>query len=162
MNRVLPHPLLSLALVLAWLLMTRFSIGQALIGTVLALVAGRALAALDPGQPRLRRIGPLLRLVPLVAADILRSNLMVARLILTGGRHGRRRSAFLYLPLRLREPTSLALLAIIITATPGTAWLDHDPETGMLLLHVFDMKDEEDWRRLICDRYEALLMEAFE
>lgn len=162
MNRILPHPLLSLALLLAWLLMTRFSVGQALIGTVLALVAGRALAAVEPGRPRLRRIGPLMRLAAIVAADILRSNLMVARLILTGGRHGRRRSAFLHLPLRLREPTSLALLAIIITATPGTAWLDHDPETGMLLLHVFDMKDEEDWHRLICGRYEALLMEAFE
>ena len=53
------------------------------------------------------------------------------------------------------------LLAVILTATPGTAWLEHEREAGTLLLHVFDMVDEEEWRVLIRDRYEALLMESF-
>ena len=30
-----------------------------------------------------------------------------------------------------------------------------------LLLHVFDMVEGSDWSRLIRDRYEALLLEAF-
>jgi multicomponent K+:H+ antiporter subunit E len=53
------------------------------------------------------------------------------------------------------------MLAVIITATPGTAWLEYDDETGILLLHVFDMVEEADWQDLIANRYEALLMEAF-
>ncbi len=74
---------------------------------------------------------------------------------------GGRRSAFVEIPLRLRDPVPLALLAMILTATPGTAWLEYDPETGVLLVHVFDRIDDETWRTLIRDRYEALLLEAF-
>ena len=33
---------------------------------------------------------------------------------------------------------------------------------GTLLLHVLDLVDEEQWSRLIKDRYERLLMEIFE
>jgi multicomponent K+:H+ antiporter subunit E len=81
--------------------------------------------------------------------------------MVTNGRHGARRSAFVEIPLRLRDPVPLALLAVILTATPGTAWLEHDRERDTLLLHVFDMIEEEEWRVLIRDRYETLLLEAF-
>ena len=91
--------------------------------------------------------------------DIIRSNLAVAWLILSDGRN--RRSGFVEIPLRLQDPGALALLALILTATPGTAWLEHDRASGVLLLHVFDLKDPEEWRVLIRDRYEALLLEAF-
>ena len=74
--------------------------------------------------------------------DIIRSNIAVARLILTGGREGQRRSEFIEIPLDLRSQGALAILAIILTATPGTAWLEYKPATGTLLLHVFDMVDE--------------------
>ena len=94
-------------------------------------------------------------------ADILRSNWEVARLLLASGRNDSRRSGFVVIPLRLRAPVPLAMLAVILTATPGTAWLDYDEKAGTLLLHVFDLTDEEEWRVLIRDRYEALLMEAF-
>ena len=35
MRRVLPHPLLVLSLVLVWLLLTRFSLGHLILGTVI-------------------------------------------------------------------------------------------------------------------------------
>ena len=95
-------------------------------------------------------------------ADIVRSNLAVARLILTGGRHGRRRSGFVEIPLELRDPTALAILAVIITATPGTAWMQYDARRDAVLLHVFDLVDEADWIALIKGRYERLLLEIFE
>ncbi len=162
LSRLVPYPLLSLSLVLMWLLLTRFSLGHLLLGTGIALVAGRAMVALQPEKPRIRRWAPVLRLVGIVSLDIIRSNAAVALLILNAGRHGARRSAFLRIPLRLRSQPALALLAIILTATPGTAWLEHDAEAGVLLLHVFDMKDEAEWIALIRDRYEALLLEIFE
>ncbi|MDR5651692.1 Na+/H+ antiporter subunit E [Ruixingdingia sedimenti] len=161
MSRLVPHPLLSLALVLMWLLLTRFSLGHLLLGVVIALIAGWALGKVEPERPRLRRIWPLIRLMGIVSVDIIRSNIAVAGLILTRGRHGARKSAFVDIPLRLDDPVPLALLAMIITATPGTAWLEHDPDTGVLILHVFDVIDEDEWRHLIRDRYESLLLEAF-
>lgn len=161
MSRLLPHPLLSLLLILMWLLLTSFSLGHLVLGTLIALIAGWALGKIEPEAPRIRRIWPLIRLMGIVSADIVRSNIAVAALILTGGRKGARRSAFVDIPLRLQDPVPLALLAMIVTATPGTAWLDHDPDSGVLLLHVFDMVDEDGWRHLIRDRYEALLLEAF-
>jgi predicted nucleic acid-binding protein len=38
--------------------------------------------------------------------------------------------------LTLKDPHGLAVLAGIITSTPGTVWVEHDVETGTLTLHV--------------------------
>lgn len=160
--RVLPHPLLTLLLVLVWLVLTSFTLGQLILGTLVGVIAGRAYAALTPDRIRLRRPDLILRLALIVAADIARSNIAVARLILTGGRHGQRHSGFVPIPLDLREPNALAILAIIVTATPGTAWLDYEPDSGELLLHVFDLVDEAAWVDLVKNRYEALLLEIFQ
>lgn len=161
MTRLVPHPLLSLVLVLMWMLLTRFSLGNLILGSAIALLAGWSMGKLQPNRPRLRRPDLILRLAWMVAIDILRSNLAVAWLILTGGRHGRRRSGFVHIQLELRDPSALAVLAIIVTATPGTAWLEHDRESGLLMIHVFDLVDESAWRDLIGTRYEALLLEIF-
>ncbi|NGM46187.1 Na+/H+ antiporter subunit E [Rhodobacter sp. SGA-6-6] len=162
MSRFLPHPLLSLGLVFVWLLLTRFSLGHLILGTVIAGFAGWAFARIEPDRPRIRAYLPLVRLALVVGLDIIRSNWAVALLMLTNGRHGARNSAFVEIPLRLRDPVGLSLLAMIVTATPGTAWLEYDAETGVLLLHVFDMIETDDWPALICGRYEARLLEAFE
>jgi multicomponent K+:H+ antiporter subunit E len=162
MTRLVPHPLLSLAILLMWLLLTRFSPGHLVLGTAIGLIAGQALATLHPQAPRLRRLDLVARLVGVVSVDIIRSNVAVAWLIATGGRNGARRSEFIEIPLELRNQGALALLAIILTATPGTAWLEYKPTQGTLLLHVFDLVDEATWRDLIKNRYEALLLEIFE
>lgn len=162
MRRVLPHPLLVLSLIFVWLLLTRFSLGHLVLGTVIATFAGWAFARIEPDPPRIRAYLPLVRLALVVSLDILRSNYAVARLMLTNGRHGARHSAFVEIPLKLRDPVGLSLLSMIVTATPGTAWLEYDAETGVLLLHVFDMIDTDDWPALIRDRYETRLLEAFE
>lgn len=161
MTRLLPHPLLSAGLALMWLLLTRFSLGHLILGSVVAVLAGLALARIEPRAPRIRAWWPLIKLVTIVSGDIVRSNAAVAWLLLTKGSHSTRRSGFVDIPLRLRDPVPLALLAMIVTATPGTAWLEYDPESGVLLLHVFDLLDEDAWRALIRTRYEALLIEAF-
>jgi multicomponent K+:H+ antiporter subunit E len=162
MGRLVPHPLLSLALVGMWLLLTRFSPGHLLLGTAIALIAGRAMAALKPDRPRIRRWIPALRLGVVVPWDILRSNIAVARLILTNGRRGTRRSGFIRIPLELRDPTGLAILSMIITATPGTAWIEHDRKSGVLILHIFDLTDEAAQRDEILRRYATPLMEIFQ
>ena len=108
----------------------------------------------------MHRVRAAVRLTGFVAVDILRSNLAVAQIILS--RRTDRTSAFLPLRLELRNEHALAVLALIITATPGTAWVQFDRATGLLVIHVFDLVDEDEWVRLLKTRYEALLMAIFE
>lgn len=156
-----PHPVVSALIALLWMVLTSFSAGQLVLGVVVGLIAGAAYGRLTPDRVRLRRPGLMLVLAGRVAGDIVRSNIAVARLILTDGRGSRRRSGFVRIPLKLTEPNALAVLAVIVTATPGTAWLDFDPGTRVLLLHVFDLIDEDDWIEIITHRYEAPLLEIF-
>ena len=160
MSRVLPYPVLTAALLLMWMLLTSFTPGQFLLGGIIAVAASRAMAALQPSKPRLRRWQLIPWLAAIVALDILRSNIAVAGIILTGRRD--RVSGFVAIPLDLRDRTGLAVLACIVTSTPGTAWIEYAHETGVLLIHVLDLVDEEEWVALIKNRYEAVLMEIFE
>jgi len=162
MSRLLPHPLLSAALVLMWLFLTAFTPGHLLLGSVIALVAGWSVEHLHPPRPVFRRWPAIPRLMAVVARDILRSNIAVARVLILGPGHPKYHSGFVELTLRLRDPNAIAVLAIILTATPGTAWIEFDQEEGRLLLHVLDLRSDDDWQGLIRDRYETLLMEIFE
>ncbi|HEX8664285.1 MAG TPA: Na+/H+ antiporter subunit E [Beijerinckiaceae bacterium] len=161
MTWLLPHPLVSAGLLVLWLLLnTTMSVGHILIGCALALAGGWSLHALRPPKARIRRPGAILRLAARVFADIVRSNVAVARIVLgLGGRE--RTSGFVDIPLDLRDPYGLAALACIITSTPGTLWVKHDPATGMLTIHVLDLIDESEWSRTIKGRYERLLLEIF-
>jgi multicomponent K+:H+ antiporter subunit E len=162
MSRLVPYPLLTAGLVLMWLLLNAFSPGHLLLGTAIALVAGRAASALGPPQARIRRWGSLLQLFGVVMADIVRSNIAVARLILLGRPGNPRKAGFVEIDLAVRDPVALAILAVIVTSTPGTAWLDYDRTRGRLLLHVFDLIDEAEWVDLVKNHYERRLREIFE
>jgi multicomponent K+:H+ antiporter subunit E len=161
MSRLLPYPVLAAALLLMWLLLTSFSPGQALLGGFIALGASRVMLALQPSKPRLRRWQLIPRLVGTVLLDILRSNIAVAKIVLQGKRR-KRVSGFVAIPLELRDKTGLAVLACIITSTPGTAWIEYADDTGVLLIHVLDLTEEEEWVALIKNRYETPLLEIFE
>ena len=161
MSRVLPYPVLTAALLLMWMLLTSFTLGQFLLGAAVAAGASRAMTALQPSKPRLRRWQLIPRLAGIVALDILRSNIAVAGIILRGRRR-ERVSGFVAIPLDMRDKTGLTVLACIVTSTPGTAWIEYTPDSGVLLIHVLDLLDEEEWVSLIKTRYEALLMEIFE
>jgi multicomponent K+:H+ antiporter subunit E len=161
MSRIFPYPLMMASLVVMWLLLTDFTPGQLIVACVVSLLAAQGLHSLQPVKPRLRRWDLLPKLLGIVLYDIIRSNIAVVRLIVTSA-GSERKSGFLSIPLQLRDPTALAILAVIITSTPGTAWLDYDSKHGTVLLHVFDLVDEKEWIDLIQNRYEHLLREIFE
>jgi multicomponent K+:H+ antiporter subunit E len=162
MRRWLPFPLLSLALLAMWLVLNETLVpGHWLLGAALAVGGGYVMAQLQPpaGSVR-RRVTVAAELLGLVLADIVRSNVAVARIVLNP-RIAHRRSGFLSMPLEVRHPGALAALACIITATPGTSWARYDAARNLLTIHVLDLIDDEAWIRQFKQRYEQRLKEIF-
>ena len=163
MTRWLPHPLMALVLLLMWLLLNQsVSPGAFLLGGALAFAGSWALAALNPPKARLRRLSAVPGLLRDVLAEVVRSNCAVAAIILRPGRGRTRRAGFVLIPLAMRDPCGLAALACVLTATPGTVWVEYDSARGTMLLHVLDLTDDEEWVRTVKDKWERRLMEIFE
>ncbi|WP_377292166.1 Na+/H+ antiporter subunit E [Rhizobium sp. SG2393] len=156
-----PFPLLTLGLLAMWLVMTRSATtANLLLGIFLSVPAAWAMVNLQPLKSRLNAPGAMLRLAGHVVVDIALSNIKVAGSILKGLRR-KPRSGFATVRLTLTDENGLAILACILTATPGTAWLSFDRRSGVLLLHILDLDDAEDWPTIIRDRYEKPLLEIF-
>ena len=157
---MLPFPILTGCLCLMWMLLNGFTLGHFILGSLVGFAAGWALASLRPDKPRIRKWYLLPKLALFVVTDIARSNLAVARLILMGKKRPHT-SGFLLLPVRIEHPFALAVLAVILTSTPGSAWLEYDSRNKTVLLHVLDLIDHDEWAATIKNRYEVLLMEIF-
>lgn len=158
---MIPYPFLSLSLLVMWLLLNAFTLGHLLLGSVVAIFGGWAMASLRPDKPRMKKWYLLPRLCGRVFIDIIRSNIAVALLILRGKRQ-KHTAGFITVPLQIEHPTALAIMAVILTSTPGSAWLAYDSRRKTVLIHVLDLIDEEEWVRNIKLRYESLLLEIIE
>lgn len=161
MKLLLPHPLLSLGLFIASVLLSASMGAPSLVlALVMALAAPQVMRALRIDPVRVRAPGAILTLAVRVAIDIVRSNLAVGQILV--GRRADRVSGFIHIPLELKDRYGLAVLAIIITSTPGTLWVEFDRGSGRLLMHVLDLVDEATWVQIVKERYERPLMEIFE
>ena len=162
MKRLVPAPLLSVLLFVLWLLLNRsLDTGQLLLALLLALVIPVLSSGLRPLPVRIRHPLVVLRLMLSVAADSVRSNIAVARLLLIPDKR-RHASGFVHVPLDLRDPNALAVLAMIVCITPGTAWAELSLDRATLLLHVLEVDDAVAIAALVKSRYERPLMEIFE
>jgi multicomponent K+:H+ antiporter subunit E len=163
-RRLLPAPLLSLALFITWLMLNESaSVGNLLLAAVLALVLPWFSERWRPDRPRLARWGLIVRLAATVLLDIVKSNLAVARLIL--GDERKITPRFVWVPLSIRDPHGIVALAGVVTMTPGTLSADLSDDRRHLLVHAFDVDDEAAQAALVADiqaRYEAPLIEIFE
>lgn len=145
-----------------WLLLNdTVAPGQLVLGVILTVGIALGTAAMRPLGAHPHHLLVAIRLFFIVLADIFRSNIAVAGIILRPpGRPAT--PGFMTMPMDLRDPYGLALLACIITATPGTIWAGLSPDGCFLKIHVLDLKDEDAWIRTIKQRYERPLMEIFE
>ena len=153
MKRLLPSLPLALLLFVVWLLLNQsVSPGTLLMGAVLAVLVPLGTKGLRPGSVTMRK--PLLafKLWAIVMRDFVRSNIRVATLILTR-RPRDIPSGFLQVPLDMRDPHALALLAMILCLTPGTAWAEVSRDRSMLLLHVFEIVDADAMVAMVKERY---------
>jgi multicomponent K+:H+ antiporter subunit E len=153
---------LTLVLVAIWLLLNNtIALRDILLGSLIAVLLMLAAAQMRPVQPKLRELWLAVPLTFVVLWDILRSNFNVARIVLGLVTDRRVVSGFIDIPLDLRDPHGLAILAAIITSTPGTAWGGLSEDGSVLKLHVLDLRDEQEWIRMIKQRYERPLMRIF-
>lgn len=155
-------PLMPVLLLVMWLLLNdSLGAGQIVLGVLFAALVTLAVSPLRPLRAWPRRLYLTGGLACTVLVDIVRSNIAVGSIILGASRR-QPRIGFMKIPLDLRDPHGLAMLAVIITSTPGTVWSGLDPQTNVLTLHVLDLQDEAEWVHTIKHRYERPLMEIFE
>lgn len=160
MSSLLPYPLQSLTVLATWLVLNNtVAPGQVLIGTLLAVVLPLAVRRLVPVVVRARHPWLATRLLLRVAGDIVVANLQVALLII--GPERRLRPAFVRIPLDGTDPVGTAILAGIITLTPGTLSVDTFDEGRTLLVHALDVADAQALVASIKARYEAPLRVIF-
>lgn len=162
MKRLVPHPLISIALAGAWLALGgSASAAQALSAIVLAVAIPHVARVVSPPVPcRVRRPATILRLALTVLRDIVSSNVEVARRVL--GPESAIRPATLRVPLVLTDTQAIATLAGIVTMTPGTLSAEVDDDRGHLVVHAFHVDDADALVASIKSRYEAPLKEIYE
>lgn len=161
MIRLLPQPVTSSALLLTWLLLhNSISVGLVVSGVALAVLFPLGTQRFWPEHPRTVRVLPVFRLIVVVLRDIVIANLRMVVLIL--GPKSRLRPHFIVVPLGLREPFPITLLASIISLTPGTVSVNLSGDRRTLLVHDLDVGDPESAVQRIKSRYEKPLMEIFE
>jgi multicomponent K+:H+ antiporter subunit E len=162
MKRWFPYPVLSLSLAAMWLVLNgTLDPSQVLLGLALGGGGGLVAARLHPPVSRVQvPLGTVVTLLWLMFVDIVRSNIAVGRIVFHPQMRGRT-AGFLTMPLEVRHPGALALLACVVTATPGTSWARYDAARNILTIHVLDLVDEQAWIRQFKDRYERRLLEIF-
>ncbi|WP_120966906.1 Na+/H+ antiporter subunit E [Comamonas sp. lk] len=162
MKSIFPAPLLSVALLVLWLLLNRsVSSGYIVLGVLLGLLIPVLLRGLRPLPVRVSHPLTIVRLALQVVWDTSVSNFNVLRFLLFP-KMRRHPAAFVHIPLDLRDPNGLAVLAMIVCLTPGTAWAEISRDRSMLLIHALEVNDEQEVIDHIKQCYERPLMEIFE
>jgi multicomponent K+:H+ antiporter subunit E len=161
-RRVLPHPYLTLLLALVWMLLENtFSAGVLVFGLILGLIIPIVTAAFWPNRPRLSNPTGIVAYVAIVIWDIIVANVVVAWTILFKPNE-QMRPTWVCIPLDIRTPEAIVILAGTITLTPGTVSADLSSEGHSLLVHCLDADDADAVRDQIKQRYERRLKEIFE
>ncbi len=162
LHRLFPHPWLSVWIVAVWLLLNNaLSVGHVVLGLILGMLIPFATSAYWPGRPKIRAPLMMLEFTLVVLWDIVVSNVQVAYLILFR-RSDSLRSQFVAVPLELRTPEAITVLAGTITMTPGTVSSDVSADGRSLLVHCLETDDPDVTIAQIKHRYERRLKEIFE
>jgi multicomponent K+:H+ antiporter subunit E len=161
LRRFVPAPLGSAALLALWLALARsMSPGQIVLGLAVALVVPSLTTSLRV-KARVRRPFLLVRYIGTVVHDVLASNFLVAWGVLAWPWR-QPCSSFVSIPLELRDPAALAVLAMVTTVVPGTVWSEIALDRSRLLLHVWNVNEEQVFIKRFKSRYEKPLQEIFE
>jgi len=158
-RRLLPHPVLSLALLVIWLTLNEtVQPGHILLGAALGVGLPLLSKAYLPEPPPFHRLPLLWRLFFRVNWDIVVACVRVARLTFTR-RTATLQPRFATIRLDCRDRYAQVLLVSIVSLTPGTLVVDFDHEHGYLLVHWLHQPDVEQAIARIKSHYELPLKE---
>ncbi|MXQ09542.1 Na+/H+ antiporter subunit E [Alphaproteobacteria bacterium GH1-50] len=162
LKRLIPHPLLSVTLVLVWLgLVNTVSLGNLILGTALGLIIPAITAPYWPNRPTIRRPLKVAEYFLVVLWDIVVANVEVALIILFKPEKNIA-SKWIPVPIELKSPEAITVLAGTITMTPGTVSATLSADASVILVHCLHTDDPDGVRDSIKSRYERRLMEIFE
>ena len=160
MSRLIPHPGLSVLLVIVWMVMVNdLTFGTLFLGLVAGLAVPLFTAAWWPGRPRVRFL-PGIAYCGLVIADIIVANFQVAAIILFKPTRDLR-PAWLTIPLDLATPEAITVFAGTISLTPGTVSADVSACGRYLLVHALHAPDPAGEVAKVKARYETRLTRIF-
>jgi multicomponent K+:H+ antiporter subunit E len=160
MNRLIPHPGLSVLLVIVWVVMVNdLTFGTLFLGLIVGLLVPLFTAAYWPGRPRVR-FAPAIAYTALVIRDIVVANFEVAAIILFKPNRDLQ-PAWLAIPLELATPEAITVFAGTISLTPGTVSVDVSACGTYLLVHALHAPDPAGEVAKVKARYEVRLKEIF-
>ncbi|WP_089997187.1 Na+/H+ antiporter subunit E [Cognatiyoonia koreensis] len=158
---IFPHPFLTILLAVVWtLLQNQVSAGMVVFGIILGIILPKLTSVWWPDRPTGFRVGKMTSYAIMVLWDIMVANVQVAWIVLTVP-NAKLKPAWIVVPLDLKQPEAITMLAGTITLTPGTVSADLSDEGHSLLVHVLHTFDPDGVRDDIKNRYEARLKEIF-
>ncbi len=160
-SKIFPHPVLSAVLVLTWLLLNNtVAMGHVVLGAVLAILIPWFSSSFWPERVCVRNPLTFLRFGVIVIYDIIIANITVARLIL--GSNKKLAPKLFILPIDIKHPLGISVLASTISLTPGTVSCDLSEDKSYLIIHALHTHNTDDEIAQIKQRYEKPLMEVFQ
>ncbi len=148
-----------LFLVILWMVLNEsIALIHFLFGSIISLCLWIwiILPSLHSSHINLKSSCQFLRLLLYVFFDIFKSSIALIYSIL----YRNYSPDFVFLPIKIRNPYGIAILACIITYIPGTIWVGIS-QNYVLALHVLDSRNKEKLINSIKQRYEKYLMELF-
>ena len=159
---ILPHPLLSLTLVVVWVMLAnQINVGTVVMGAIVGVAVSKLTSVYWPGRPRLQRPLLVAEYLGIFIYDVIVSNIQVAYLVLFRRAHTMQ-SQFVTVPLDVQTPEAIVALAGTITLTPGTLSVDVADDRTSLLVHCIDVADPEKAVAGIKHKYEKRLKRILE
>ncbi|WP_299690097.1 Na+/H+ antiporter subunit E [uncultured Tateyamaria sp.] len=159
---LVPRPLLTLTLAIVWILLqNEITAGMAVFGLILGIIIPWGTSVWWPDTPKGFRMGKMALYSLVVVRDIIVANIEVAWIVLTVP-NAKLKPGWIVVPLELKQPEAISLLAGTITLTPGTVSADLSDKGHCLLVHVLHTDDADAVRDEIKNRYERRLLEIFE
>ncbi len=162
LRKFLPHPWMTVVVTAVWVMLVNVVTLNAIVfGLILGIIIPIITTAYWPERPTLRNPRMIIEYMLVVLLDIVRANIQVA-LIILGKRNADMKPCWVTVPLELRTPEAITILAGTITMTPGTVSSDLSADGHSLLVHCLDAPDPDAVVAEIKHRYERRLKEIFE
>jgi multicomponent K+:H+ antiporter subunit E len=156
-----PAPASSIVLAVFWLVLAGdLAVGQIVLAALLGVAVPMLTARFRAVRLPVRRVDVALRLAGVFLYDLVVANVAVARAVL--GSMSRIQPRFVRVPLDIEDPAASALLAGLVTLTPGTVSVDLDRSARILTVHMLLVSDEKVAVQQIKTRYEARIREVFQ